>query len=560
MRAGCLLLVFVIAKLLVLAQYSVPISWWSPIALFWQDILVAGIFGLVDAILQRPRIAWCIYAVLVGYAALNVAVERVLATPLTIAMLRATGGPLADSIRQYLTWQNIGFMTAIVLLAAAAPKIITRVPRLALFLALAAVLLGPTAGARVETLGLHRNAVAALVSFPVRPSVPSETPVSAESLRTPPFPASTSEQTLNALRSSVSGRNVILVSLESTAAYVPIGPALAELAQSGIIFENVYAVYPESIKGFYSVLCSRYPAIDSRAESYAGIGTSIAEVLRSAGYRTGLFHSGHFEYLGMEAIIRNRGFETLEDACDISGNRRSSFGVDEHATVSRLLSWIDTIPRGSPFFLSYMPVAGHHPYDTPERGPFPEHDIFGRYRNALLYGDASLGELREGLRRRGLDSNTLWIVYGDHGEAFGQHEGNYGHTFYIYEENVHVPLVIAAPGVWNKTTRVGNIISLLDLAPTVLDLLGISAPANYQGQSALHGTPRMALFFTDYSLKLAGLRDGRWKYMTELGSSRGKLVDLERDVSEQRDLSAIHRDRAEFYRDRLRHWIASHLP
>ena len=66
---------------------------------------------------------------------------------------------------------------------------------------------------------------------------------------------------------------------------------------------------------------------------------------------------------------------------------------------------------------------------------------------ALRYGDASLGALVEGLRARGLAENTLWIILGDHGEAFGRHEGNYGHTFFLYDENVRVPLVIAAPGL-----------------------------------------------------------------------------------------------------------------
>src|SRR6266849_4380725 len=144
-----------------------------------------------------------------------------------------------------------------------------------------------------------------------------------------------------------------------------------------------------------------------------------------------MFHSGRFGYLGMESIIRNRGYETLEDAGSISGNHNSSFGVDEPATVARMLAWVDGLPRGQRFFLTYLPIAGHHPYETPERGPFPDRDEMGRYRNALHYGDVSLAALGDGLRARDLEEDTLWIIYGDHGEAFGQHEGNYGHTFFL---------------------------------------------------------------------------------------------------------------------------------
>src|ERR1017187_1793234 len=64
-----------------------------------------------------------------------------------------------------------------------------------------------------------------------------------------------------------------------------------------------------------------------------------------------------YGYLGMESIIRRRGYQTLEDAGDISGSHNSSFGVDEPATVARMLAWIDALLRGQHFFLTYLPIA-----------------------------------------------------------------------------------------------------------------------------------------------------------------------------------------------------------
>src|SRR5437870_134715 len=207
----------------------------------------------------------------------------------------------------------------------------------------------------------------------------------------------------------------------------------------------------------------------------------------------------------MEAIINGRGYQTLEDAGDIGGNHNSSFGVDEPATVERMLAWIDALPRGQRFFLHYLPIAGHHPYATPEPGPFGESDDAMQYLNALRFGDAALGKFLDGLRARRLDTNTLFVIYGDHGEAFGQHEGNYGHTLFIYEENIRVPLFVALPGTWHESRPVQRIASLIDIAPTLLDLLGLSAPADYQGASLLKPRQQAALFFTDYSLPLAGI-------------------------------------------------------
>ncbi|PYT23584.1 MAG: hypothetical protein DMG57_31510 [Acidobacteria bacterium] len=89
-----------------------------------------------------------------------------------------------------------------------------------------------------------------------------------------------------------------------------------------------------------------------------------------------------------------------------------------------------------------------------------DHDEFGRYRNALRYGDVSLGACVDGLRRRGLDQKTLWIVLGDHGEAFGEHDGNYGHTFQLYDENVRVPFLVAAPGLVPQQIRSHQVVSL----------------------------------------------------------------------------------------------------
>jgi arylsulfatase A-like enzyme len=279
-------------------------------------------------------------------------------------------------------------------------------------------------------------------------------------------------------------------------------------------------------------------------------------MLTNKGYRTGLFHSGRFCYLGMESVVGNRGYQTREDAGDIGGDHESSFGIDEPSAVHRILQWIDDGPRDQPFLVTYLPIAGHHPYAVPEPGPFQQEDEIGRYRNALHYSDAALGQLLHGLRKRGLYEKTLFVIMGDHGEAFEQHPGNYGHTLFIYEENLHVPYVVAAPGLMADPIRVGRVASLLDTAPTVLDLLGLPIPAAYQGRSLLDDQTGMALFCTDYSLGLLGLRDGRWKCIHELESGQTRLFDLQDDPDEKSDVSSLYPERVKAYRDHLLRWAA----
>ena len=213
----------------------------------------------------------------------------------------------------------------------------------------AIVAIGPFAVSRVDTHGLHRNAFGAMVAT----SLPRVEPAAgAADWRASPFGQPRGED-LSSLRGSMKGRNVILVILESTGAR-HLGayggspdptPNLTALARRSIVFERAYAVYPESIKGLFATLCSRYPAFDTPPELYAGVACApLPGTLAAAGYRTALFHSGRFDYLGMAAMIDGRGFELLEDAGAIGGQVNSSFGVDDASTVRRALR-LDRVAR-----------------------------------------------------------------------------------------------------------------------------------------------------------------------------------------------------------------------
>jgi hypothetical protein len=570
MKALCLLGVFVTAKVLVLAGRDLSLSGWLPVAYLWQDMVFVLLFAILDlALARRAWTGWTLYALVALYVAINVPIMCLLSTPLTWPLLRATRGALADSIAYHITAVNLLRVAGVLLTAAALPLMARwrhkRIsPRFATGLmaaGLAVAALGPLATTRVDTMGLHRNVFGVLVTTAL-PRVAAEE--FAGEWRLSPL-GSTEQEDLMILRGSARGCNVIVVHLESTAAsYMrPYGarfdpmPNLTELARRGILFENAYTVYPETIKSFFAVQCSVFPALDTRPEMYEPAHSpALAQVLAARGYATGLFHSGRFMYLGMDAVIRNRGYQTREDAGDIGGEKESSFGIDEPSTVRRILQWIDHRPRGQPFLVTYLPIAGHHPYPAPPGGPFGEEEEIDRYRNSLHYADAALGQLLHGLRRRGLLDRTVLVIFGDHGEAFGQHAGNYGHTLFIYDENVRVPYLIVLPGR-HKGVRVHRVANLVDTAPTILELLGEPIPPSYQGRSLLRPGTQLALFCTDYSLGLLGLRDGRWKLIHELDSGRSKLFDLANDPAEKNDRAAAEPGRVTVYREHLLRWSAA---
>jgi arylsulfatase A-like enzyme len=576
MRAASLFAVLAAAHGLMLLGREVPLSAWTPLAYLWQDALVALAFAVVDRATGRPRALWVLYALAVGYAALNVAVVRVLPSPLTPAMLRAARGTLADSVLVYVTPANVALCAAVAGLGVALPFVLRRVDwrrfgPVAFVLAAACVAVGPLASARLETGGAHRNAFAALLpaSLPASPPAGRSLDATAD-FRASPFAAAESLD-LGWLRGAAAGRNVVLVILESAGArYLrPYGatedamPNLMRLAERAVRFERAYAVYPESIKGLYSALCSRYPALGVPAEALATADCEpLAARLGAAGYRSALFHSGRFSYLGMQALVDEQGFDTLADAGTLSGRVDSSFGIDEATAVDALLAWIDAPPRPpEPFFVAYLPIAGHHPYATVARGPFEPVDDRHRYLNALHEADAALGTLLDGLAERGLAERTLFVVFGDHGEAFGQHRGNIGHSFFLYDENVHVPYFIAAPGLIEAPLAVARPISIVDTTPTILDLLGaadvhgsVDRAQPLAGRSALLGTAQTALFLTDYAQSWLGLYDHCWKYLFDVAARRSELYDVCADPAETLDRAPGEAARVAVYKSSVLSW------
>jgi len=558
--------VLLVAKLaLVILKRGAPASPWTPVAFLHQDVWLLAAFLPLDVLAARRRgtdlFAWIVYAAIVAWTAINVPVARVFGTPLTAGMLRAAGGALKDSIVLYVTLGNVLAVLCVVAAGVMAPRLRVAHGRKLAVVAAALVLLGPWSLRRVETLGLHRNAVVTVARTWLQRTVRSADSTVAAA----PIVPEGGALDLTHLAGAARGRSVLWVVLESTGArYLkPYGaardvmPRVTGLAERGVAFSSAYTVYPESIKGLWSAMCSRAIAPHTEAERYANVPcTSIADVLRGAGYRTALLHSGRFAYLGMDSIVERRGFDALEDAATIPAKNVASFGIDDASTARRALAWIDE--QKTPFFLMYLPIAGHHPYETPGEGPrpFPETDDFSRYQNDLFRSDYALAILLDGLRERGRD-DVVVIVNGDHGEAFFQHQGNFAHTLMIYEENVHVPLIVSVPGVTTTAIRAPQIASLLDVPPTIAELVGVPAAANWEGRSLLHPTPRVARFFADQATYLIGLRDGRFKAIHDPEASRTKLFDLVEDPMETRDLAASDPVRANRYRDHLLAWAAS---
>lgn len=584
-RLASLLVVLVAAKLALVAlrvhDHAGPrLGPWLPLALIHEDLrLIAAACAAVylTRLLtgHHPRLrsvvarfGLVLYVAVVFWTAGNVPVARALSSPLTSAMVQATGAAISDSVRTYVTPANVVVPLLLAAVAAALPgwwrrrarapatprRAAARVTLVGAAL-MAGVVMGPHAARSSDVSGWHRNAVLTFAATSLITDRAQRLPLpSLDSAACRPLDAvAAPDPTLSDLVGLARDRNIVWIILESTGARMlgaygadtGMTPHLDALARDAVVFRDAYAAYPESIKGLYAVLCARLPpaaTVAARLDARQAPCRTAATALTEAGWRSGLFHSGWFAYLGMRGVVTGRGFDTLVDAATIDSPLRTSFGVDDRATAKGLLAFVDGLPAGQRFFAAFMPIAGHHPYHAPGNAPRPllERDDHDAYLNEMHVADDAVGLLRAGLTARGLDDRTVYVVVGDHGEAFREHPGNIAHALQVYEENVRVPFFIAAPGAITAHRHFGAPASLLDLTPTTLALAGLPIPAGTGGHSLLSGPRRMVRFFTDQGVERWGLRDGRWKLIWDADVHRARLFDLSADPGETRDLAADH--------------------
>jgi len=230
------------------------------------------------------------------------------------------------------------------------------------------------------------------------------------------------------------------------------------------------------------------------------------------------------------------------------------FYQDAEVVTDRALEWLEEY-GDRPFFLFLHYMDPHDPYfELPYNGrgyarvqhPNPPVEWAGAmselYDDNIAYFDAHFGRLIEWLKAEGLYDNTLIVFTGDHGEEFHEH-GGWWHGTTLYEEQVRVPLIIKFPGQARAGTEDTAPARSLDIAPTVLDVLGLEAPPSWQGVSLIGDGPRAELLEDHEGNVIYSINDGRWKLITaNAGNHRGlpelALFDLQADPDEQHNLAA----------------------
>jgi arylsulfatase A-like enzyme len=379
--------------------------------------------------------------------------------------------------------------------------------------------------------------------------------------------------------------NILLISIDTLRAdhlscygYArPTTPVIDRLATGGVLFEQVIANSPWTLPSHGSMLTGLNPRNHGLKSHLTGLPDGIptlATLLRDAGYATmGLVNSRNLSprYGLHRGFAKYREYPTRED-----GKRVRSGGKQ----VADAIAWLEE-RSDEPFFMFIhnYDVHSHYdpapeflalfaaPYDGEIKGrtidlkrvrrgelTLSEADrrhIIDRYDGGIRQLDADLGHLFAYLERSGLSESTIVIVTSDHGEEFLEHGGVlHGRT--MYGEMLGVPLILRGPGVPARV-RVSGLVSLSDVLPTVLGLVGVAAPktdgmdlASTWDAGGAIPEDRPAFAEADHGNAKEDIkrmvRVGNVKLIYDRLARRQELYDLGRDPSEHRDIAAADPD------------------
>ena len=378
---------------------------------------------------------------------------------------------------------------------------------------------------------------------------------------------------------SVRPRNVVLISIDSLRAdhlgcygYERLtSPVMDRLAAQSVRFATAYAPTSWTLPSHATMLTGRYPLSHGavlRDRRLSSATPTLATVLRGAGYTTGGFVS--YEFLrrryGFDA-----GFDYFDDFTTELGTEEDQRSQPTGPLLNaQIIPWIERNAE-RPFFLfvHYFDVHYHYdpppPYDTmfdpdyvgPDLRQFTRNpaihagmprrhleQLIALYDGEIRFTDRVVGEVIETIDRLGIGGRTLFIVTADHGEEFFEH-GEKAHGRTLYDEVLLVPLLMRWPDGFAAGHVVDVPVSLVDLAPTIYDLVGVAPSPGLEGRSLVPlafgeqsaPAPIYAHLFTPKRpIISAMIRSGNEKYLQDLHSPRAGFYELEADPGEHLNL------------------------
>jgi len=358
--------------------------------------------------------------------------------------------------------------------------------------------------------------------------------------------------------------DLLLVTLDTTRAdhlgCYGYGPArtkrLDRLAAEGVRFARAYATAPITLPAHASIFTGLYPfehGVRNNGNFYlAERYDTLATVLHEQGYRTGAFVSA---FVLDRRYGLARGFDEYDDRMEGAQRQVVTLEAERRGdrtalALSRWLEGLATTP-GKPFFAWLHLYDPHEPYQPP--GPFRAAVPGSPYDGEIAFADAAIASILDKLEQLGRLDRTLVAVIADHGESLGDH-GEETHSMFVYESAIRIPFLLWRPGRLPAGRVVNEPVRSIDLAPTLLELLGAPALSAPHARSllsvvrgdggerapAVHAETLLPKFYMNWA-PLRALVDERYKL---IDAPRPELYDLQQDPRETQNLYEAQPDTA----------------
>lgn len=345
-----------------------------------------------------------------------------------------------------------------------------------------------------------------------------------------------------------------------------VSPHFDRLAREGVLFTNFCSAGVQTTRAVIGSLFGIGPCLSEKSAQGGSLDLPLigaADLLGARGYRSAYLSGTSLKLESQADFFARHGYQEVLGDKDLAEAfphaQRTSWGYHDQYVMDYGVDWLARQERRrQPAFLTLFTISHHHPWLIPADYPAPrfadepsvEH---ARFLQTFHYSDYCLGRFIERLQQSGLAQRTVLFILGDHGAAQGEHHGNFMNVNYLFGENVHVPLLILAPGRLARPVVIDDPASQLDLLPTLMDLLGLTGLNHAVGASLVRDVPDRTVYFNNpFALQYCGLRQGPYHYVLSLCDGSSALYDLTRDPQQRQNLAADQPELCRRYADNVR--------
>ncbi len=345
-------------------------------------------------------------------------------------------------------------------------------------------------------------------------------------------------------------------------------PNIDAFAKDATVFEHAYDNENWTKPSCATILTGLYPDTHKTKEDRSKLPASavtISEHLKTKGFKTGSFIANGYV---SNAFGFDQGWDYYTNYIRENKNTNADRLVDD------TLNWIDK-QKGKRFFAYVQTIDPHVPYSPPKKyrklywnrgykGPIKPRStgdqlakiktgkmdvnrddkkyLEALYDGEVTFNDENFGRLIDGLKSRGLYDDTVIVIIADHGEEFFDH-GKVGHGHSLYEEMIHSPLIVRYPGMATAGARVPHVVSMVDLVPSLLDIVDIPHHGALEGISFVDtldgiGQPWPRIAVSDFLYRRKSFRAGRYKWITT--GRGGELFDVWADRLDKKNVIKKH--------------------